>query len=136
MSVRIGGAPRYFRCPGSLHIVVFIVETRQELCSHPRSVTRRQLQCLLEEGFGVLRHGMILTSDRWDGQTRAACVGVPRPQKRPTRSSSSATWNGFSRIAAGRSSGSVFSSLYAEITFTGDSLRVRRNQRSHSRPSI
>jgi hypothetical protein len=42
---------------------------------------------------------------------RAGAIGVPNPQNNPTRSSSSATWNGFSRITAGFSSSSLSSIL-------------------------
>src|ERR1051326_7083397 len=71
-------------------------------------------------GGALILHGMCVYVVR-------ASAGMPRPQKRPTRSRSSATWNGFSRITAGLRSGSVGSILYAEITITGDRKSTRLN---------
>src|ERR1051326_3899615 len=71
-------------------------------------------------GEAPILHGMCVYVVR-------ASAGMSRPQKRPTRSRSSATWNGFSRITAGLRSGSVGSILYAEITITGDRKSTRLN---------
>jgi hypothetical protein len=131
--------------PVGMRAATFLAEEGADVTLTSRSQLRAENAArAIESRFGVKVKGIVgaddasRASDVKDANIvfAAGAIGVPSPQNKPTRSSSSATWNGFSRITDGLSSSSSDSSLYAEMTMTGDSLRMLRNHRSHSRPSI